>query len=116
MRNNFYDSIPESIETIKKSLAIRNKDADTFNKSKDFDDSSELKRFAKSYQITDQLGKKLFNQFSMLKSDFDAGQINSARYRDNLKPLHNLLTSQKVDVLGLNTPLIANELKKMGFN
>lgn len=117
IRSNTYDLMPSSIKEIKKSLSEQELDANVLKKSRD-EDLSCLKKFVGSYSKTESLGKKLFSQFVALKNDYDSGIINSVRYKDALTPLHDLLvsTSEKIDIKSMNVPVIAAELKRIGFN
>lgn len=119
IRNTNWDNLPTTVNALKEKMQNQAKGKNSFQKANVDDQNFKnvIAGFSVSCLETTGLAKQVYEQFKFLKSDFDKKVINAARYKEGLKPLHELLVgmSEKVNIKELNTPEIATELKRAGY-
>lgn len=119
MRSNEYDKLPLSVETLKGKIKKENEKNNAFQKSKvsDGDFNKVIDGFAAACVETSGHAKQVYEQFKALKNDYKNKVINLARYKESLKPLHELLVGmgQKIQIHGFPASEIAKELEEVGY-
>jgi hypothetical protein len=77
------------------------------------EDIQSFKDVIQAHQLQDSFSATVYKQFKELKSDYDGGKINLARYTDYLKPLQEFLKENAVlKSKELNRDEIQQEISK----
>lgn len=122
MKNSKVEFIPHATNHFRKQLIGWHQQNEIF-KGEEY--SSSFTKVAKKFaDVSAELtlsGKNLFNFFTILRNDFNSGQINQVQYKILLKPLHALLMEgendgkEPINVPGFDTKAIVKELKRAGY-
>ncbi|OYU53823.1 MAG: hypothetical protein CFE25_17160 [Chitinophagaceae bacterium BSSC1] len=119
IRNAKWDMLPNTVAALKSTIRKQNENGDAFKKSNS--DSPNFKNAISALAVstieTNGYAKQVTDQFRMLKSDYDKKIINAARYKEALKPLHELLVGmgQKIQISDLPADEIAQQLQLVGY-
>lgn len=119
IRNFSYDTIRATTKNLKDQLSLQSSSTSFFKS----ENSSPLDKptydgFINSMKQTIKLAEEINQQFYAAKKDMEKGLIVEARYKEILRPLHDLLTDtdKKIVIDGFDTSGIISECKKFGLN
>jgi len=118
IRNNNWDLLPLTVNAMKRELKNQSKVSSFYKAKKAGDIGLEIatKNLTDNFLVIEKLAENINQKFSSLKKDYTDNIINLARYKDALKPLHELMTGEnKLDVKALNTSEIVEALKEAGY-
>jgi len=110
MRNNSYDYLSSTVIQLKERMQWHQEKIE----KADIHDMNSLHDCKSAFDDVNFLCKSAFTQFEVLRRDYNTGRIPLTRYKDFLKPLHNLLTEgeKKITNPELHSEIIAMELKR----
>lgn len=115
MKKNSYEALPVMIQRLNNRLHQQNEEITSLVIQKaDVKDPSVIKKSEDLQTDVDDLCSSIFNQFEILKSDYEKGALTLVWYKEYLKDLKNLLVNRDEPLTNKNlkAETIAKEISR----
>jgi hypothetical protein len=115
MRNQSYSLLPVTIQSLNNKLQEQQVEVTNLAIQKaDVTDPSTIKKSEQIQTDIDDLCTSIFNQFTILKGNYETSLITLVWYREYLKDLKNLLVnrSEPINNKNLKAEVIAKEISR----
>ena len=115
MRSNSYDFLPVTIQNLNNKLQEQKEEVTSLTIRKaNVSDPSVIRKSEEIQTDIDDLCTNIFNQFNILKSDYEKGAVTLVWYKEYLKDLKNLLVDREEPLSNKNlkAELLAKEISR----
>ncbi|HWI93235.1 MAG TPA: hypothetical protein VNT20_18280 [Flavisolibacter sp.] len=94
MKGITWELLPSTVETLKSKMVKHKEVLDTIIQKADVEDEETLQKAVYLNNDVQEISKNLHKQFCQLRANYNSGEINLARYRSYLKPIHDFLVER----------------------
>lgn len=103
IRSNIYDVLNVTVKNLQNKMNEHFEELSNIVIMKaDVHDKEVIRKSEELKENVDNLCSSVYNQFTILKRDYVSGAINLSRYKENLKPLKDLLIDREHKITNPN--------------